>query len=105
MQSTYTIAVKINACLAMMAVLLNATILFIAPWLIHHNTWWALLPVLLVLLTSTNWAIIHEAIHGIFSPNRKINEIFGRILCISVGNTFHLVRFGHLMHHQYNRSI
>lgn len=63
--------------------------------------------VLVLLLTPINtpfWSLIHEAIHKNFHPDKKINEFSGRAMSVLFGASFHILRFGHLMHHQYNRD-
>ncbi len=63
---------------------------------------WLLPPV--ALLTNFFWALHHEAIHGSFHPNRRINLTAGRIMAILLGSSFHVLRFAHLMHHRFNRN-
>lgn len=60
--------------------------------------------VALIPLNTPLWSIIHEAIHRNFHPDRMINENAGRCLAIVFGASFHVLRFGHLMHHQFNRA-
>jgi fatty acid desaturase len=56
------------------------------------------------LLTNFFWALHHEAIHGSFHPDRRINLLAGRMMAILLGSSFHVLRFAHLMHHRFNRS-
>ena len=63
---------------------------------------WTLLPV--VLLTTTWWSVIHEAIHGLLFRQRALNDGAGRLLAILFGLPFRPVAFGHLFHHRRNRS-
>jgi fatty acid desaturase len=62
---------------------------------------WLLVPVLA--LTSTHWALLHEAIHGLFHPRPAVNRVAGRVLALAGGSSFRVLRFGHLMHHRFNR--
>ena len=63
---------------------------------------WSLVPV--VLLTTTWWSLIHEAIHGLLYKYRPLNNAVGRLLAILFGLPFQPVAFGHLFHHRRNRS-
>ena len=72
--------------------------------LLRGDFWWALTLIPIVLLTPTYWSVIHEAFHGVFSPNRTLNDLFGRVLGILFGSPFSLLRFGHLTHHGSNRT-
>lgn len=63
---------------------------------------WLLVPV--ALLTNGFWALHHEAIHGGFHGDRRINRLAGRVMAILLGSSFSVLRFGHLMHHRYNRN-
>jgi fatty acid desaturase len=62
---------------------------------------WVLLP--LGLIANGYWATLHEAIHGQLFAGAEINRRAGRILAILWGSSFRLLRFGHLMHHRFNR--
>lgn len=66
-----------------------------------HFGWFLILG---VVATPTHWSLIHEAIHGNLLPQRTANAIVGRALAIAFGSPFQLLRFGHLMHHRFNRT-
>src|SRR3989338_9595879 len=105
MTKHYPIPIVLNIALAVGLLAVQACILFVIPlYLLPLSLWWALLLIPFSLLTNTYWALIHEAIHGMFLSNHRLNEFFGRIMAISFGTVFHFVRFGHLIHHQYNRT-
>ena len=90
--------------LAAMAVLVLGALILL-PWLLlpRDPHWgWMLVPV--ALLTNGFWALHHEAIHGGFHGNRRVNQTAGRIMAILLGSSFAVLRFGHLMHHRYNRN-
>jgi len=42
------------------------------------SIWWALLLIPCALSTTTNWSLIHEAIHSLLSPNPRSNDLAGR---------------------------
>lgn len=73
-------------------------------WLLPLSPWWGWLLLPLTLLTLTWWALLHEAFHGLLHPSRRLNDGVGRALAIAFGTPFRVVRFGHLMHHRFNRS-
>jgi fatty acid desaturase len=64
---------------------------------------WALLLVPLVLVANGYWATLHEAIHGQLLHEPAVNRRAGRLLAVLWGSSFRLLRFGHLMHHRFNR--
>ncbi len=79
--------------------------LSVMPYLLGSHFWAMLLiTLLLVPLNTPLWSLIHEAIHRNFHPNRAANEFAGRAMSILFGASFGVLRFGHLMHHQYNRE-
>jgi fatty acid desaturase len=78
---------------------------FILPlWLLPlDQRWaWSLLP--LALLNNPFWSLLHETIHDLFHPKRRINLIFGRLLSILFGSPFLILRLSHLLHHKLNRT-
>jgi hypothetical protein len=43
------------------------------------------------------WSLIHEAIHDLFHPERRVNAFFGRALSILFGSPFQILRLSHLL--------
>jgi fatty acid desaturase len=89
--------------------------LFVLPlWLLPLDVRWGFLLVPVALLTNCFWALhcfsmtcswsSNEAIHGGFHGSRQGNLRAGRLMGVLLGSSFHVLRFGHLMHHQYNRN-
>ena len=77
---------------------------FVLPLvLLPHSPWWGLLIAPAALLTLPMWALMHEAVHGILLHGRARNDIVGRGLFILFGSPLFFLRFGHLMHHRFNR--
>lgn len=77
---------------------------FVLPALVRWEGpgWaWALLPIALV--ANGYWATLHEAMHGQLLASADANRRAGRFLAILWGSSFRLLRFGHLMHHRFNR--
>lgn len=73
-------------------------------WLLPSSPQWGWLMLPLVLLTTPWWSLLHEAFHGLAHPDRRVNDGIGRALAIGFGTPFRVVRFGHLMHHRFNRT-
>jgi len=90
-----------NRRLAILMLVLQAFQLFALPLLVLPRHPMSGLLILLLLLPSGNllWALIHQGIHNKLHPDR-----WSRILSIAFGNAFDIVKFGHLMHHRYNRD-
>lgn len=67
---------------------------------------WAVvgLSVLYALVMNSGYAMLHEAEHGLLHPDRRVNEGVGVLLALFFPAPFHLLRQGHLGHHQRNRS-
>lgn len=85
--------------------ILNIFQFFILPlYLLQTNPWWGLLLIPGILLTNTFWALLHEGIHNMLVNDRIWNIRLSRLMGILHGSSFYLLRFGHLMHHQFNRT-
>ncbi|HET6618598.1 MAG TPA: fatty acid desaturase [Dongiaceae bacterium] len=96
---------RLNLMLLALMAGLTAGALFAVPlWLLPRDLRWGWLLVPVALLTNLFWALHHEAIHGGFHGDRRGNLLAGRIMAILLGSSFHVLRFGHLMHHRYNRN-
>lgn len=79
--------------------------LFLLPFLLPGHSLWALVIIVaLIPLHSTLWSLIHEGVHKNLFSNKKANEYTSRLLSVLFGADFNVLRFGHLMHHQYNRD-
>jgi fatty acid desaturase len=68
--------------------------------------WWqlALLTVTFAVVGNSVYSIIHEAEHRMLHPNPKINDLLGAAMALFFPAPYHLIRQGHLGHHQRNRS-
>lgn len=79
--------------------------LFLLPaWLLPLDPAWGWLLLVPVLLSNGWWAFIHEAIHGTLFPAPGANRLAGRAHGILFGAGFDLLRWGHLLHHAFNRT-
>lgn len=50
------------------------------------------------------YTLMHEAMHRIFHPNRRVNDLFGLVMMAMMPGPFTFFRFGHNAHHRLNRS-
>lgn len=99
------IPVRANLMLALLLTAIGVYQLVILPvFLLPQSLHWAWTLIPVVLATNTQWALIHEAIHGVFHGAPEKNEAAGRWLSIIHGSPFRILRLGHLMHHRFNRS-
>jgi len=90
----------------LLALLAAATLfaLFALPlWLLPEDPLWGLALVPIALATNGFWALHHEAIHGNFHHDRRVNHRAGRGMAVLLGSSFRVLRFAHLMHHRFNR--
>lgn len=75
------------------------------PLFLHdHPAVMVAIVLILIPLNTPFWSLIHEAVHKNLHPEHDINETLGRVMSIVFGAGFDVLRFGHLMHHQYNRE-
>jgi fatty acid desaturase len=100
-----TIPVRTNFTLAALLLVLAAVLLFVAPaagW--YGNGGGVVLLALAVIATPLHWGLIHEGIHGNLAPDATQNRTLSRLLSVPLLIPFEVVRFGHLMHHGFNRN-
>lgn len=95
-----------NRRLAWLHLGLQSLVLCIVPLLLlpHGPAWgWVLLPC--VAMTNPWWAFIHEALHGVLFDDRQLNRRLGRLNAVLYGAPFDVLRWGHLLHHAYSRTV
>lgn len=95
---------RLNLGLFFLFLLAQSFTLFLFPWA-HAQLGRPAIGVLTltVLITIPSWYLSHEAVHYLFHPNPRVNNWAGRILCIWCGVPFAGIRYGHLLHHRWNR--
>ena len=97
------IPLRLNLVLVAVFVGLACAQLFVLPlWLLPTNRLWAIVLFASMLSTTTNWSLIHEAIHRLLAPVARANDACGRVLAILFGSPLEMLRFAHLLHHQLN---
>jgi fatty acid desaturase len=96
---------KLNFSVATIQVFVNVFQFFILPLcLLQKNMHWSLVIIPISALNNPFWALIHEAIHDLFSSSSGTNVAAGRLLSLFFGSPFHVLRVTHLSHHKFNRS-
>lgn len=94
-----------NRVLAGIHIGANLFQLFVLPlYLLPRSIEWGFLLVPIAALNNPFWALIHEAIHDLFSSSSRNNLAAGRLLSLFFGSPFHILRLTHLSHHKFNRS-
>lgn len=99
------IPLAVNRTLIALIITLNVLQFFVVPLVLlplSPDLGWIL--AVCVLATPTHWSVIHEAVHGHLLSDRRSNERWARVLSVLFGSPFQLLRFGHLMHHRFNRT-
>jgi fatty acid desaturase len=103
--SATAIPATLNLFLATAQLLVNVYQFFVLPlFLLPSSLWWAATLVPLAALNNPFWSLIHEAIHDMFHPSRRVNRATGRLLAFFFGSPFLVLRLSHLLHHKLNRS-
>src|SRR5690242_1031267 len=96
---------NLNFSLAAIQFFANVLQFFILPhYLLQKSMHWSLVVIPLAVLNNHFWALIHEAIHDLFSSSSGTNVAAGRLLSLFFGSPFHVLRLTHLSHHKFNRS-
>lgn len=98
------IPVRLNLLLSALALALSAWLWLVLPLLLPGapGLGWTL--VVVVLATTSYWSLLHEGIHAMLHPDRRLNDALSRLLAIGFPAPFAVLRFGHLKHHQFNRT-
>lgn len=71
-----------------------------APTLVHL----ALYATGFSFVNNTLFSLLHEAVHGMFNPNKSVNDAMGVVLAAFFPTGFSIQRTSHLGHHQRNRT-
>lgn len=68
--------------------------------------WWqlGLLALAMGIVGNAIYSLIHEAEHRLLLPHPLCNDLLGAFLALFFPAPYHLIRQGHLGHHQRNRS-
>ena len=99
-----SIPARLNLLLAVLALTMSGWLWIVLPLLLPAlpALGWSLL--IVVLATTFYWSLLHEGIHAVLLPDRRLNDALSRLLAIGFPAPFAVLRFGHLKHHQFNRT-
>jgi fatty acid desaturase/ketosteroid isomerase-like protein len=97
------IPARLNLAVSAAAIAASAFCLWYAA---HASAWWGVAVAALVFSFTNNtiFALHHEAVHGTFSPQRRINEAAGTVFAAFFPTIFSVQRVSHLGHHRRNRT-
>ncbi len=97
------IPVGLNMVIAGLALSAWAGLLWLAS---HTSSWMVVLAAAwgFSYVNNTSFSLLHEAVHGIFHPNRRLNDWAGRILAATFPTGFQFQRQCHMGHHARNRT-
>jgi fatty acid desaturase len=96
---------SINLALAGIAIMIAGLQFAVVPLFLLPHAYAAAsaLVLLAALATPLHAVLLHEAIHGRLMSHPAENHLAGRTLAVAFGVSYEVVRFGHLLHHGYNR--
>ena len=97
------IPARLNLVLLVGAIVVVAGALFLAS---HAESLWLVLAAAIVFsfVNNTIFSLLHEAVHGVFHPNHRVNLWAGRLAAAFFPTSFSIQRAFHLTHHRYNRT-
>ncbi len=99
----YPIPNALNLCIAVTQLTCLVTLFWTASW-VTSGLGLFVVAVLYGIVMNSAYSSIHEAEHGLFHSNSRINTATGVILALFFPAPFHLIRQGHIGHHLRNRS-
>ncbi len=72
----------------------------------HAHAWWGMAAAALIFSFANNtvFSLHHEAVHGAFHPDRRVNEAAGVLFAAFFPTIFSVQRVSHLGHHRRNRT-
>lgn len=94
---------RLNLLIGMVAITASMGCLWVAS---HAHSWWWIAPacVLFSYTNNTIFSLHHEAVHRIFHPNPRINDVAGILLAGFFPTIFSVQRISHFGHHRRNRT-
>lgn len=98
---------RIPAALNIGLLLLAGGVAAALLWLASHATSWVWLAAAAVAFSYVNntiFSLLHEAVHDIFHPDRRVNDWGGRIAAAFYPTSFTMQRAFHQTHHRNNRT-
>jgi fatty acid desaturase len=103
MNSTLSIPAKLNLLLLPATIAAAAGSLWTAS---HAGSTWLMIAAAIVFsfVNNTIFSLLHEAVHGIFHPDSRVNTWAGRLAASFFPTSFSIQRAFHLTHHRHNRT-
>ncbi|MDO5692831.1 MAG: fatty acid desaturase [Pseudomonadota bacterium] len=97
------IPARLNLAIAVLAIAVNLACLWVAS---HASAWWVVAVAAVVFSYSNNtvFSLLHESVHGLFHPHRRINDGAGVLLAAFFPTISSVQRISHLGHHRRNRT-
>ena len=93
---------RLNIALLLIVIVTSWVLLWSAA---HLALVWALPAALIFMhVNNTAFVLMHEAVHGIFSEKKWLNNLAGSVCAALFPTAFHLQRVAHLGHHRRNRT-
>ena len=101
--SDLPIPARRNLGIAVAAIAANVALLWITA---HAPNWWimALAVFAFSFTNNTVFSLQHEAVHGSFHPDRRLNDAAGILFAAFFPTIFQVQRISHLGHHRRNRT-
>lgn len=102
-RDSFPIPTRLNFAIIVCAALAAAGSLWLAS---HAASLWIMIAAAIAFsfVNNTLFSLLHEAVHGIFHPNQRVNDWAGRIAACFFPTSFSIQRAFHLTHHRYNRT-
>ena len=99
----YPIPARLNLMIIVVQIAVTLAIFYGAS--VANSPWQlVLLAAALGVVGNSIYSIIHEAEHRMLHPHPKVNDVLGAAMALLFPAPYHLIRQGHLGHHQRNRS-
>jgi len=97
------IPARLNLVIAMLALCTALLLLWIAS---HAGHWSIVLGAAIgfSFINNTLFSLLHEAVHGVFHPKRRLNDGAGMLFAAMFPTGFRIQKISHLGHHRRNRT-
>jgi fatty acid desaturase len=76
-------------------------------WVASHAPHWMIVTAAAIVFSFANntiFSLMHECVHGVFHPNRRLNAAAGILFAAFFPTAFEIQRISHFGHHRRNRS-
>lgn len=94
---------RLNLAIAALAL----TVGLAALWFASHAGHWSVIAVAAIVFSYSNntvFSLLHESVHGVFHPDRRINDGAGTLFAAMFPTGFTIQKVSHLGHHRRNRT-